>query len=143
MSTLTQIISPSSTESTSYGPSESSQADNISIGVSPTPTTALRLTTTTSTITVVSSQGGYPSSKFSSFPAQNASSLMSDSITFFCKSQWLLFRRETRMVKSKTASCCTMLSNNLGSICHLMSGKPLSKKFTKNHALSRYKHYFL
>ena len=36
-----------------------------------------------------------------------------------------------------------MLSNNLGSICHLMSGKPLLKKFMKNHALSRYKHYFL
>ena len=36
-----------------------------------------------------------------------------------------------------------MLSNNLGSICHLMSGKPLSKTFMKNRALSRYKHYFV
>ena len=97
-----QIISPSSTESTSYGPSESSQTDNISVGVSPTPTPALPLTPTTSAITEVSSQGGYLSSKFSSFLAQNASTLMSESITFFCISQWLLFPRETRKVKSKS-----------------------------------------
>ena len=109
MSTLIQIISPSSTESTSYGPSESSQTDNISVGVSPTPTPALPLTPTTSAITEVSSQGGYLSSKFSSFLAQNASTLMSESITFFCISQWLLFPRETRKVKSKTTTTITII----------------------------------
>ncbi|XP_020621165.1 uncharacterized protein LOC110058843 isoform X2 [Orbicella faveolata] len=75
-STLTQSMSPSSTESTSFKPSVSSQSDNISDGVSLTPTPRLPLTSRASAITEVSSQGGFFSSSSSSFVTQSTSSLM-------------------------------------------------------------------
>ena len=83
MSTLTRSMSPSSTVSISYGPSLSRQSDNISVGVSPKPTPGLPSPTRASTITEVSSQGDVFSSNFSSFPVQNASSFLSESLTFF------------------------------------------------------------
>jgi len=83
ISTLNQSTSPSSTESTSFRPTVSSQSDNISVGLSLTPTPTLPLTTGTSAVTKVFSQGGFFSSSFSSFVTQSASSLMSESITFF------------------------------------------------------------
>ena len=82
ISTLSQSMSPSSTESTSFRPTVSSQSDNISVGLSLTPTPTLPLMTGTSAITKLFSEGGFFSSSFSSFVTQSASSLMSKSITF-------------------------------------------------------------
>jgi len=96
ISTLTQSMSPSPTDSTSIRPNVSNQLDNMSVGVSLTPTTALRSTTRASPITEVSSQGGFFSSSFSSEVTQTTSTLMSKSIisyNFVCVSQWIPIRR--------------------------------------------------
>ena len=83
ISTLAQNLSLSSTESTSLKPNVSSQSDNVSVGVSLTPTPGLPLRSRASAITEVSSQDGFFSSSFSSFGSQSASSLMSESFSFF------------------------------------------------------------
>ena len=100
ISTLSQSMSPSSTESTSFRPSVSSQSDNMTVGLSLTPTPPLPLTTRTSAVTEVSSQGGFFSSSFSSFVTQSASLLMSESITFFV---------EVRARKVTSKSRCLLL----------------------------------
>ena len=100
MSTLTRSMSPSSTVSISYGPSVSSQSDNISVGVSPSPTPGLPFTRRASTTTEVSSQGDAFSSSFSSFLAQNSSSLISKSSLFSAYVSGLPFVGKTRNVKN-------------------------------------------
>lgn len=100
ISTLSQSMSPSSTESTSFRPSVSSQSDNISVGLSLTPTLPLPLTTRTSAATEVSSQGAFFSSSFSSFVTKSASPLIGESITFFV---------EVRARKVTSKSRCLLL----------------------------------
>ena len=100
MSTLTRSMSPSLKESTSYGPSVSSQSDNISVRVSPTPTQALSLTTRASTINEVSSQSGFFSSSFSLLVARNSSSLTSESIIFHASVYGVSFVGKNRKVKT-------------------------------------------
>ena len=81
ISTLAQISSPSSTESTLFKFNLSSRSDDISVSVSLTPTPAVPLTSKASAITEVSSKGGFFPSTLSSLLTQNASSLIGESIT--------------------------------------------------------------
>ena len=83
MANLSQSISPSSTESASFTPNVSSKSDNISVGVTLTPSPVLPLSTTASVLAKGSSEGGLFSSSSSSVLSQNASSSMSEWLTFF------------------------------------------------------------
>ena len=80
-SSLLPGISSSSTEPASFRPSVSSLSNNIPVGSTLTPSRDLSVTTRASAITELSSQGALLASSFSSFETQNASLLISESIT--------------------------------------------------------------
>ena len=82
ISNLSQSVPQSSTEYTSFRLSVSSQPDSISVDVSLTASPDLSLTTRVTAITELSSQGALFATSSSSFQTQNASSLMSKSISF-------------------------------------------------------------
>ena len=79
ISRLLPSILPSPTES--FRPSVSSQTNNITVGVSLTLSRDLSLTKSASEIKELSSKDGFLASSFSSFKTQNASLLISKSIT--------------------------------------------------------------
>ena len=96
VSKLSQSVSQSSTEYTSFRLSVSSQSDSISVGVSLTPSPDLSLTTRVPAITELSSQDAPIAASLSSFETQNVSSSMSESITFFKWVSELIFGERTR-----------------------------------------------
>ena len=80
---VTQSTPPSSTEPKFFELSGTSQSHDKTVRVSLTPSPALSLKTRTSPSTEVSGQGGFLSPSLPSFLTPNASSLISESITFF------------------------------------------------------------
>ena len=78
MANFTQNISPSASDSM-----VSSQSDKISASLSLTPSPALSLATSASAVTELTVQSDFFSSSSSSYLIQDASSSISESLTFF------------------------------------------------------------
>ena len=105
---VSHSILPSSTEPKLFEPSVTSQPHDKTVGVQLTPSPALSLTTRASPSTEVSGQGGFLSPSLPSFLTPNASSLISEWITFL---QWVSgfrFKEWKRKLRSKS-SCLLKL----------------------------------